>query len=73
MVLEKNSTYEAIVTLSGMQVIAANKVVKEKFTSIGFQNVVVVGGGKERKARGLWGGDTQQIDIPGQITNIRKL
>jgi len=73
MKLEPKRLYEATLLLNGISIIASNNRVKEKFTSIGFSDVIVVGVGKHRTARGRWNGASQLVDIPKEVTNIKAL
>ena len=73
MVLEEKAQYEGIIILSGLQSMATNNQVKSKLAALGFTNVIVVGAGNKRTARGIWASPTQEFTVPSVIQNIRKL
>lgn len=73
MKLQQNATYQATVTLSGLDLIATNDMIAQKFKSVGFTDVKVEGKGSSRTAAGKWPGKTQEVEIPKQVSKIKKL
>jgi len=73
MKLETGTNYAATITLDFLERIASNGDIKEKFESIGFTQVQVVGSGRIRTAKGKWAGSTREVEIPEQVSNIEKL
>jgi hypothetical protein len=71
--LTKNQKYKATLHLGFLESIATNPMVEEKFTAVGFTNVVVTGTGAVRTAIGTWPKENQEAEIPNQITKIEKL
>jgi hypothetical protein len=68
--LEKYKKYQGTVQLTGLLKLASNVSVADKFKSLGFTNVLVEGSGNERKASGVWSKETQDVEIPKQVSKI---
>lgn len=73
MKLQQNTRYQATVNLAGVELLASNNMVADKFKSVGFKDVKVVGSGSKRTATGTWPGKTQDVEIPKQISQIKKV
>lgn len=72
--LERDKTYRAIVSLSWIQSWAENNQVADRFTELGFRNVLVTGSGAERVVEGVWIGADQHVDLSGQpITDVEEI
>lgn len=73
MYLEQNCSYLATLKLSWIERVASNNVIANKFTDVGFKDVVVTGDGAERKATGLWPGNSMEVELPKQVNRVLKL
>ena len=72
--LEQGKTYRAVVSLSWIESWADNSQVADRFTELGFRNVLVTGSGGERVAEGTWIGADQEVDLSGQpITEVEEV
>lgn len=74
MLLLHQTNYEAAITLNAFQAaIATPQLVAKKLQDLGFENVVVNGSGKQYKAVGIWNKPTQEVNVPPNITGIKKI
>jgi hypothetical protein len=71
--LKKNSRYEALISLNYLESLGTNTMITDKLKGVGFVNVVVSGSGLKRMATGVWGKETQQAEIPKQVTAIKEV
>lgn len=71
--LKNGCSYQATISLSGMDLIATNKRITDMLTRAGFANVEVVGSGKTRLARGMWPSRDMEVEMPKQVTEVKQL
>jgi hypothetical protein len=71
--LKNGQTYEADITLSGLQLFGSNDDVKAELSKAGFINITVTGSGKNRKAIGTWAGNTLEAPVPKEVSGIKEL
>jgi hypothetical protein len=71
--LEQYKKYGATVNLNGFEKFAVNVTVEHKFKGLGFTNVVSTGSGATRKVSGVWSKETQEIEVPEQVSEITQL
>jgi hypothetical protein len=69
--LKKGTQYQAVVTLTGLQSIATNSQVEDKFRELGFTNVSSAGNGNKRLVKGTWSQEDQTIPMPDQVSDVR--
>ena len=61
--LRQGKRYRATIVLHGLEQLASDASLTEKFVGYGFTNVQVVGSGGTRTGEGTW----SRPDVPGQI------
>lgn len=71
--LEKGVRYRADFHLSFFERIASDDGIAAEVASHGFEDVRVYGSGADRWGEGTWGRDNQDVDLPGEITSVRRL
>jgi hypothetical protein len=72
--IEKGAQYQGVIVLPSFKAtIASNDMVKNYFVKIGFKDVVVMGTGRERTAKGTWAGFTQNFKLPAEVKELKKL
>ena len=65
--------YRAKVTLSALEALFSNSVIESKLRSAGFQKVSDTGTGKAREAVGQWNGQSQSVEIPSQLSDVKEV
>ena len=71
--LQTGSRYRATLRLGWLEGAASNGTIASKLTDAGFTDVEVWQPGdsaRDRMARGEWGGASQTVDLPEQITHV---
>ena len=71
--LKYRELYKAVITLSGLKIIASNPMVQAELEKAGFDQVKVTGIGKQRTASGRWAKPTQTATIPKEVSNIEMI
>lgn len=72
--IEKFKKYEAKIKLKGfIKALAPNHMIQEKLQGVGFTNVFVDGTGEDRRATGVWKGETQSVTLPEEVVDVIKL
>lgn len=71
--LGHGKSYKATLTLGWIEQIASNDQIAGEFAKAGFSDVVVEGSGETRIAQGVWSGESMQVSLPEQITEISEL
>ncbi|HUU66596.1 MAG TPA: hypothetical protein VMW57_04840 [Methyloceanibacter sp.] len=71
--VRQGKRYEATVMLGLFQSAASNEIVADKFREVGFTDVVVIGSGRTRAAKGSWPHPAQSADIPDEIREIHEI
>lgn len=71
MILTKGKTYAADIHLTWLQNAFSNSAVEKKFEDLGFSDIMVTGTGRNRKVVGDWSGETRDVEIPDQVSNIQ--
>lgn len=71
--LENGATYEADVELSFVEAFLSNAMLCSEVEKFGFTMVQIAGSGSKRPARATWSGSTQEVEVPKQLKNIRKV
>ena len=73
MELKNGQRYEATIKLGFFESIAPNGAIVKKLEEAGFTSVGVSGAGAARGARGTWSGDTQDVTLPSQVTDVKAI
>jgi hypothetical protein len=68
--LTTGTLYQATIRLGFFESVASNDSIAAKLLDAGFVNVTVWGSGRDRFARGEWGGATQDAALPEQIKKV---
>lgn len=72
--IEKFKKYEAKIRLRGfVKSLAPNHMIQEKLQAVGFTNVFVDGTGEDRRATGVWKGETQSVTLPDEVIEVIEL
>ena len=69
--LVTGSRYVATLRLGFFEGVASNDMVAAKLRDAGFTDVSVTGSGRDRMAGGEWGGPSQTVELPEQITHVK--
>jgi hypothetical protein len=67
MLLQQGKTYKAQISLGFFEAMASNAQIAAKFREVGFQDVVVTGGGATRQATGRWPSVSREVQLPSQV------
>jgi len=71
--LTTGQRYRATLRLGFFEGIASNATIASKLTDAGFTDVEVwqpADSARDRMARGEWGGATQTVELPEQVTHV---
>lgn len=73
--LTKYKKYLATIKLKGfVKSLAPNHMIVEKLQEAGFTNVFVDGSGEDRRATGVWSGETRRVEtLPDEIIEVKEL
>lgn len=69
--LTKGQRYQATLTLGWLESFAGNDLISGELERAGFGNVVVTGEGETRVAEGVWIGESTDVSLPHQVTDVR--
>jgi cell wall-associated NlpC family hydrolase len=62
--------YRAKILLTGLEQLAGNGQVSDKFTELGFADVIVKGSGSTRQAEGTWTGTDTTVQLDSHIASV---
>lgn len=65
--------YRALITLGMFESFASDDDIKAKLEDVGLVNVTVVGEGRYRWAFGTWPGEEQDVDLPGEVSQVEDM
>jgi hypothetical protein len=68
--VRQGKRYLAEISLSWWEAVAGNDTVAKKIADVGFTEVEVRGGGREREAKALWPLADATAEVPRQIKKI---
>jgi kumamolisin len=68
--VKQGHRYSCTIVLGGLEQLASNDLIAEKFEGYGFQNVTVTGSGATRQGQGTWTGPDTTGQIDPHITNV---
>lgn len=68
--LTRGNRYRATLTLGWLEQLAGNDMIAAELMRAGFTDVSVEGAGEARTAEGVWSGESQQVPLPEQVTDL---
>ncbi len=69
MILTQGARYRAAIRLGFFAGMASNDTIRGKLEEAGFVDVAVGGSGRDRTAEGVWGGVSQDVELPDEIVS----
>lgn len=71
--LARGQRYRATLTLGWLEQIAGNDMIAGELARAGFEHIDVTGSGDTRVAEGTWTGESQEVKLPEQVTDLTML
>lgn len=71
--VRKGRRYSATVTLFGLEQLASNDMIAERFKTVGFADIDVSGSGRTRQALGTWTGEETAAELDSHVSDVREV